>query len=211
MLRCGFDPWAGKIPWRRKWYSTPVFFPGESQGQRSLAGYSLWTRKQSNTAKRLNMQCMSMKILKWSEVTQLYPTLCDPMDCSLPETSVHGIFQARVLEWVAISYSRVSSRPRDRTQVSCIVGRRFTVWATREAHEDLNLHLNRVDWEVGERWRDKEVVMKIQEAGLSLPFPGSTKSSFVSISVSLREEEEGKTAREGQVTKTLSSTLWSYS
>ena len=45
--------------------------------------------------------------------------------------------------------------------------------------------------------------MKIQEAGLSLPFPGSTKSSFVSISVSLREEEERKKAREGQVTKTL--------
>ena len=41
--------------------------------------------------------------------------LCDPMDCSLPETSVHGIFQARLLEWVAISFSRVSSWPRDRT------------------------------------------------------------------------------------------------
>ena len=54
------------------------------------------------------------------------------MDCSLPGSSVHGIFQARVLEWVAISFSRESSRPRDRTQVSHIVGRRFTVWATRE-------------------------------------------------------------------------------
>ena len=57
----------------------------------------------------------------------------DPMDYSLPGSSVHGIFQARVLEWVAISFSRGSSRPRDRTQVSHIVGRRFTVWATREA------------------------------------------------------------------------------
>ena len=55
--------------------------------------------------------------------------LCDPMDCSLPGSSVHGIFQARVLEWVAISFSRGSSSPRDQTQVSHSVGRRFTVWA----------------------------------------------------------------------------------
>ena len=51
------------------------------------------------------------------------------MDCSLPGSSILGIFQARVLEWVAISSSRGSSQPRDRTQVSCIAGRRFTVWA----------------------------------------------------------------------------------
>ena len=62
-----------------------------------------------------------------SEVSQLCPTLCDPMDCSLPGSSVHGIFQARVLEWVVISFSRESSQPRDRTQVSCTAGRRFTV------------------------------------------------------------------------------------
>ena len=68
-----------------------------------------------------------------SEVTQSCPTLCDPKDCSLPGSSAHGIFQARVLEWVAISFSRGSSQPTDRTQVSHIVGRRFTVWATREA------------------------------------------------------------------------------
>ena len=67
-----------------------------------------------------------------SEITQSCPTLCNPMDCSLPRFSVHGIFQARIPEWVAISFSRGSSQPRDRTQVSCIVGRSFTVWATRE-------------------------------------------------------------------------------
>ena len=49
-----------------------------------------------------------------SEIAQLYLTLCDPLDYSLPGSSVHGTFQARVLEWVAISFSRVSSRPRDR-------------------------------------------------------------------------------------------------
>ena len=70
--------------------------------------------------------------LKWSEVTQLCPTLCDPMDCSLLRSSVHGIFQARVLEWVVISFSRGSSWPGDQTQVSCTVSRRFTIWATRQ-------------------------------------------------------------------------------
>ena len=54
------------------------------------------------------------------------------MDCSLPGSSIHGIFQARVLEWVAISFSRGSSQCRDRTQVSRITGRRFTVSATRK-------------------------------------------------------------------------------
>ena len=58
--------------------------------------------------------------------------LCDPMDCSLPDSSVHGIFQAIVLEWIAISFSRGSSQLRDRTRVSHIVDRRLTVWATRE-------------------------------------------------------------------------------
>ena len=54
------------------------------------------------------------------------PTLCDPMDCSPPGSTVHGILQARILEWVAISFSRGSSRPRDQTQVSHIAGSLFT-------------------------------------------------------------------------------------
>ena len=58
-----------------------------------------------------------------SEVAQSCPTLCDPMDCSPPGSSVHGILQARILEWVAISFSRGSSWSRDRTQVSRITGR----------------------------------------------------------------------------------------
>ena len=67
----------------------------------------------------------------WSEATQSCPTLCDPMDCSPPDSSVHGIFQARILEWVAISFSRGSSQAKDRSRVSRIEGRCFTVWATR--------------------------------------------------------------------------------
>ena len=61
---------------------------------------------------------------------QSYLTLCDPMNCT-----VHGILQARILEWVAFSFSRGSSQPRDRTQVSRITGRFFTSWATREANK----------------------------------------------------------------------------
>ena len=59
-------------------------------------------------------------------------TLCDPMDCSLLGSSVHGILQARILEWVAIPFPTGSSWPRDQIWVSCIAGRFFTVWTTRE-------------------------------------------------------------------------------
>ena len=59
------------------------------------------------------------------------------MDCSLPGSSVHGIFQARILEWVAISFYRGYSQPRDRTQVSPTVSRCFTVWATRQVPVEL--------------------------------------------------------------------------
>ena len=72
-----------------------------------------------------------------SEVAQLCPTVCDPINCSVPGSSVHGIFQATVLERIAISFSRESSQPRAQTQVSCIVDRRFTVWATREVLESI--------------------------------------------------------------------------
>ena len=75
---------------------------------------------------------------KESEVTQSCLTLCDPMDCCLPGSSVHGIVQARILEWVAISFSRGSSQPRAWTWVSHIASRLFTVWATRESS---NIHI----------------------------------------------------------------------
>ena len=78
-------------------------------------------------------QCLPQLFKVWvSEVAQSCLTLCDPMDCSLPGSSIRGIFQARILEWVAISFSRRSSWPRDWIHVSHIVGGRFTVWATRE-------------------------------------------------------------------------------
>ena len=72
---------------------------------------------------------MKVKSLTW------FQTLCNPMDCSPPGSPVHGVSQARILEWVAISFFRWSSQPRDRTQVSYIEGGFFTSWATREAQE----------------------------------------------------------------------------
>ena len=80
-----------------------------------------WTRLSNWTN-----PCVCAKLL------QLCPTLCDPMDCSLSGTSVHGILQARILRWIAIPFFKASSWPRDRTQVSCIADRFFTSWAIRE-------------------------------------------------------------------------------
>ena len=67
-------------------------------------------------------------------VAQSCPTLCNPMDCSPKGSSVHRILQATILEWVDMPSSRGSSWPRDRTQVSSMADRLFTIWATREAH-----------------------------------------------------------------------------
>ena len=79
-----------------------------------------------------------------SEVAQSCLTLYDPMDCSPPgSSSIHGIFQARILEWVAIFFSRGSAWPRDRTQVSHIAGRLFTLWATRESLSSLSKTLKK--------------------------------------------------------------------
>ena len=91
----------------------------ESHGNSSRAG--LWKKEKS-------------------EVAQSCPTLCDPVDCSSPGSSVHGILQARVLEWVAISFSRGSSRPRDQNWVSRIAGRHFNLWVFG-LWCDTNLHI----------------------------------------------------------------------
>ena len=70
-------------------------------------------------------------------VDQSCLTLFDPVDCSPPVSSVHSFLQARILEWVAFPFSRGSSWPRDWTPVSCITGRFFIIWATREVHGQL--------------------------------------------------------------------------
>ena len=95
-----------------------------------------------------NMLKIKTLVKLLSEVAQSCPTLCDPMDYSLPGSSIYGIFQARLLVWVAISFSRRSSRPRDWTRVSHIVGRCFTVWATREVmwYSQCSLHVSIVSF-----------------------------------------------------------------
>ena len=78
----------------------------------------------------INYQIIKLKKVKSLSHVQLFLTPWTV--CSLPGSSVHGIFQAGVLEWVAMSFSRGSSQPRDWSRVSHIVGRCFTLWATRE-------------------------------------------------------------------------------
>ena len=77
-----------------------------------------------------SLACLIITKTLLCSITQSCSTLWDPIDCSLPDSSVHGISQARILEWVAISFSRGSSQPRNQTGVSCIAGRFFTSWAT---------------------------------------------------------------------------------
>ena len=89
------DPWVRKIPWRRKWQSTPVFLPGESHGWRSLVGYSPQGGKESDTTERLHLTSPHEPksvdgLCAVCLVTQSYPTLCDHMDCGPPGSSVHG-------------------------------------------------------------------------------------------------------------------------
>ena len=101
-----------------------------------LINYYYLINYSPNNSREVNMQ---HNVLAWqhrrericlqsrseSEIAQSCPTLCNPMDCSQSGSSIDGIFQARILAWVAISFSRGSSRPRDRAQVSHIAGRLY--------------------------------------------------------------------------------------
>ena len=117
--------------WRRKWQPTPVFLPGESQGRGSLVG---WSAQSRTRLKRLSSSSSMLLNIgdqdKWNLsfpysifpasgavfvvvvlVTKSSLTLCEPMDCGMPSSPVHGISQVKVLEWVAISFSRGSCYP----------------------------------------------------------------------------------------------------
>ena len=116
--------------------------------------------------------------LKWSwcnnnrtesEVTQLCPTLCDPMDCCPPGSSVHGILQTRILEWVAISFSRGSAWPRNPTQVSRIAGSHFNLWATRKLKCTINNNAPESSWNHTALPRSAEKLSPMK------PAPGSKK------------------------------------
>ena len=98
-----------------------------------IASHKAYMNRESVILRVCVCVCVWERERERERVAQSCLTLCNPMDYSPGGSSVHGILQARILEWVAIPFSRGSSRPRDRTRVSCIAGRFFTIWATREA------------------------------------------------------------------------------
>ena len=93
----------------------------------------LFANDEEKTFLTLHRLCIPTPEEKESEVAQWCRTLHSSMDCSLPGSSIHGIFRTRILEWVVISFSRGSSQPRDRTWVFHIAGKLFTISATRES------------------------------------------------------------------------------
>ena len=135
--RPGFNPWVGKIPWRREWLPTPVFLLGDPMDRgawraivhgvaKSQTQLSSYPPAPPHTHTRLNHLAIQKilhniinKILH-AKSLQSCLTLCDPMDCNPPGSSVHEIVQARILEWIVISSSGGSSQPRDQTLISCV-------------------------------------------------------------------------------------------
>ena len=106
--RRGFDPWVGKIPWRRKWQPSPVFLYGKSHGQRILAGYSPRDHKESDTTEQVNCtdntawKCKGKKAM-CVLVAQSCPTLCIPIDCahqaSLSISNSWSFLKFMSIEW----------------------------------------------------------------------------------------------------------------
>ena len=102
-----FNPWIRKIPWRRAWQATPIFWPGESHGQKSLAGYSPWdhrVRHDWSDLAPVHYGYSDFSSVQFSSVAQSCPTLCDPMNCSMPGPPVHH----QLLEFTQIHVHRVS-------------------------------------------------------------------------------------------------------
>ena len=100
------------------WFYFITTSQAKKLAQRGSGTFQVYSQTQSEKVKVKSLSCVR---------------LCNPINCSLPGFSVHGILQARILEWVAIYFSRGSSWPKNRTQVSCIAGRCSTLWASREA------------------------------------------------------------------------------
>ena len=144
-------------------------------------------------------------------VAELCPTLWDPTNCSLPGSSVHGILQARLLEWIAIPFSRASSWPRDQTQVSCIVGRFFTIWAKGKIHLDRCSQMGKLGLECYTIWDPTlcwcEERLRFQSEGnLSFGTRHSLRAGFPGGS---EGKEDGKNNKAGLVnclTQTWNST-----
>ena len=129
--RLWFDPRVGKIPWKRKWHSTPVFLPGKIHGQRGLVGYSPWGHKESDMTWWLNNSKAHTKLSVKMLTTQSCRT-CGPTDYRPLGSAVQEY-------WSGLPFPSPGDlpTPRDCTQGSCIAGstagRFFTIWATKEA------------------------------------------------------------------------------
>ena len=106
-------PWIGRIKELLKW---PYFRSQSIDSVQVLSKYQQFFTELEQIILKCVWKVWKVKVL----VAQLCLTLCDPMAWSPPGFSVHGILQARILEWVTIPFSRGSSQPRDQTQVSCI-------------------------------------------------------------------------------------------
>ena len=127
------------LSWQRwQLWSNMIYTPTHTQvylkAHESMAPVSTGSENsiqviKKDLAKSLFQKALKVKVL----VAQACLAVWDSINCSLPGSSVHGILQARILKWVAILFFRASSQLRDQTQVSCIAGRFFTVWAAREA------------------------------------------------------------------------------
>ena len=111
--RTGLVPGLGKFPWSRKWQLTPVFWPGKLHGQGSLGGHSPWSCRvrhnwaRAHTHTHTHTHIVNYRLPYYTLcvlLAQSFPTLYDPS--SLPGSCTHGILQARILEWIAISFSR---------------------------------------------------------------------------------------------------------
>ena len=128
---------ARTLEWVAIPFSRGSSWPRDGTQVSWIAGefFTIWaTREALSTPRTLNNRNAGItdeakkSAVSEAKVTQSYPTPCDPIDYT-----VHGILQARILEWVAIPFARASSQPRNWTQVSCIADGFFTSWATREA------------------------------------------------------------------------------
>ena len=121
-------------------------------------------------------------------VAQLFPTLCNPMDYT-----IHGILQARILEWVASPFSRGTSQPRDWTQVFCVAGGFFTSWATREAlyPKILNIKCSNIE-------KDKERIFGLEKIKINKKWWCGLEWGLVSLLANRGHEKLDKSNDQGK-------------
>ena len=134
----GYSPWGHKESDTTEWlniiwvFYVYLHYRWRNWGTVRISNFSKMIKLISSRSMKQIGDILDPRSMLLVLVTQSCPTLCDPINCSPPGSSVFGILQARILEWFAICFSRGSFQPRDWTQVSCIAGRFFAIWATME-------------------------------------------------------------------------------